>query len=1100
VLGRGSTGVVYRAVQLAVERPVALKVLHPALSRGRVVHRLQREARTTARLSHPNIVTAIDMGSVDGVWWYAMELVEGPSLAAILRRDERLSERAALRLFIPLAEALVHLEQCGVVHRDIKPANILVDSSGRARLVDLGLAFAEDDPAMTNQGGTLGTPHYVAPEQAKSAKDADARSDIWSLGASLYHAVTGRPPFPGSNVAEILSAVLYAPIPDPGELEPRLSRGLRLVLRKCLARAPERRYQRPEDLLLDLERLRERRPVLVERASLDPVAGELERRRRLRLFLAAAAALGLAVLAWLALPRVWSVARPEAQPAEGRGDPALVAALEALAARPVEDRTLLAATLEELDALRDVLPPESSGRWREVRADVQRRYQDAVGKLRSAFQRDLSQALERRDFGSALELVGPGFEARLVRELAPPPAVQAELVVLFELEARRAEVEAALAGALASVDQRLAEFLAGRVLPAAQAQARSGRWRSARHALRVAPADRLEEAAIAVEGLPRERLEQVLAGVQARLLDPALAALEADWVELDRELARWIDERALVLRAALEQRLASGAAEQLALDLHEHRAALGLEPGEELGSLADTASVALAGRTRELELFEKRLLEEDAERILFERIERESGRWAARDYGELASIWRAALEQPYLEPERQRLQNLLLEAELLEGLLERAAAGLAARAAAGRSELFVIGTIGVEGVLIAGADPLAEGFALRLVGAEGSAGDLKLGLRARPGAELLGAGEVERLAGLADGSAGAEGARDRLVRALFRWREGDLATAASLLPLGDFEDPELDLLAEDLVRRLARALEDRDLDREQRLEEAQDIERLINRVAGGGPVHPRDVAETLERIDRLLFEYADLDYVQRREPELRFLKARLAESAPLVRREDFETLFGARAVGLDSAQRRVRMEFAFDEATWGGPWSHGDWLVAGNGWEAPGVSSREQLLLEPRWPRLLLREPLDLDQPLSVELEIQQLRSSGPPQLLVLSVAGVHVALRGGGEKQPARLAIASGGAQELAELLSDLLDGGRGAPAQGLERGGTHRLRVDLTRGRGRAEVYLDGAMIGQEDRPRPSGEPGTATVVVRSLEVVRLVSAVISAGYRVR
>ena len=506
------------------------------------------------------------------------------------------------------------------------------------------------------------------------------------------------------------------------------------------------------------------------------------------------------------------------------------------------------------------------------------------------------------------------------------------------------------------------------------------------------------------------------------------------------------------------------------------------------------------GARAELELLEKRLLDEDAERILSERIERESGHWSARDYDELAAIWRAALEQPYLEPERQRLRGLLLEAELLEGLLERAAAGLALRAAAGQPELLVIGTIGVEGVLIAGAEPLAEGFALRPVGAEGTASDLQLGLRARAGAQLLGAAEVERLAGLADGSAGAAGARERLVRALFRWREGDLATAASLLPLGEFADPELDLLAEDLVRRLARALEDRDLDREQRLEQAQAIERLINRVAGGGSVHPRDVAETIERIDRLLSEYADLDYVRRREPELRFLKTRLSESAPVVRPEDFETTFGAESALLDSGQRRVRMEFAFDEATWGGPWSHGDWVVAGNGWEAPGVSSREQLLLEPRWPRLVLREPVDLDQPLSVELEIQQPRSSGPPQLLLLSVAGVHVALGGDGEGQAARLAIASGGTQELAELLSDLLDGGRGAAAPALERGGTHRVRVELTRGRGRAEVYLDGVLIGQEDRPRPSGEPGTASVVLRSLEVVRLVSAEISAGYRVR
>ena len=313
----------------------------------------------------------------------------------------------------------------------------------------------------------------------------------------------------------------------------------------------------PEELLLDLERLRERRaPCSSSAPASTRSAGELERRRRRRLLGAAAALPALLGLAWLALPHVWPSALPRALPEEARGDPALVAELEALAARPVEDRTLLASTLEELDALRDVLPPASAGRWREVRADVQRRYQDAVGKLRSAFQRDLSQALERRDYDAALTLVGPDFEARLVRELAPPPAVQAELRVLFELEARRAEVEAALASALASVDLRLAEFLQGRVLPAAAAQARAGRWRSARDALWVAPADRLEEAAIAVDGLPRERLAQVLGDLQARLLVPALAALEADWVRA-RPGARALDRRARA-RAARGPRAAPG--------------------------------------------------------------------------------------------------------------------------------------------------------------------------------------------------------------------------------------------------------------------------------------------------------------------------------------------------------------------------------------------------------------------------------------------------------------------------------------------------------------------------------------------------------------
>ena len=142
VLGRGATGIVYSAVQLAVDRPVAIKVLHADLvGTGRAIRRLQREARTAARLAHPGIISAIDMGERDGRWWYAMELVEGISLAERLAERGPLTEREALRLFCPLCDALQHLYEGGVVHRDIKPANILINERGRARLVDLGLAF-----------------------------------------------------------------------------------------------------------------------------------------------------------------------------------------------------------------------------------------------------------------------------------------------------------------------------------------------------------------------------------------------------------------------------------------------------------------------------------------------------------------------------------------------------------------------------------------------------------------------------------------------------------------------------------------------------------------------------------------------------------------------------------------------------------------------------------------------------------------------------------------------------------------------------------------------------------------------------------------------
>jgi serine/threonine-protein kinase len=359
VLGRGATGTVYRAVQVAVERVVALKVLHPELAGSKAVKRLQREARTTARLAHPGIVSAIDMGQVGGLWWYAMELVDGPSLSAVLREKGRLKEREALKLFIPLCEALGHAHEHGVVHRDIKPANILVDAHGRARLVDLGLAFTEDDPLLTRTGGTLGTPHYLSPEQARNPQAVDVRSDLWSLGASMYHALCGRPPFAGESVAEILSGVLYAHIAEPRDLEPSLSPGMSLVLRKCLTRNADKRYANPTELLRDLEALRERRAVTVSTRGLDPVAGARERRRR-NAWIAAAAVLVLA-LAGVAWWRPWAVPPPlDGVPAASATPWAPLE--EILQASRSKERRALGDALLRLDALRDndtVPPPHS---------------------------------------------------------------------------------------------------------------------------------------------------------------------------------------------------------------------------------------------------------------------------------------------------------------------------------------------------------------------------------------------------------------------------------------------------------------------------------------------------------------------------------------------------------------------------------------------------------------------------------------------------------------------------------------------------------------------------------------------------------------------
>ena len=262
VIGRGSAGIVYRALQLAIERKVALKVLHPELaSRGRAVRRLQREARTTARLSHPGIVSAIDMGTTNGLWWYAMELVDGPSLAERLKKSGVLSEREALRLFIPLCEALEHAFEHGVVHRDIKPANIFMVGRERARVLDFGIArMAQQHDLPLEQEVSGGSPYYMAPEQILE-QPVDARSDVYALGVVLYELLAGRRAFAGRTLAEIQRAVLERPPPLASDVAPAVPPALARIAARAMAIDPDRRHPSAAALARELRQWQSARAV-----------------------------------------------------------------------------------------------------------------------------------------------------------------------------------------------------------------------------------------------------------------------------------------------------------------------------------------------------------------------------------------------------------------------------------------------------------------------------------------------------------------------------------------------------------------------------------------------------------------------------------------------------------------------------------------------------------------------------------------------------------------------------------------------------------------------------------------------------------------------
>jgi tetratricopeptide (TPR) repeat protein len=256
VLGSGGMGTVFEAVQLGMDRAVALKVLKPELAQEPDwVKRFLRESRSFAALNHKNIVLAYAAGEANGHYYLAMEKVDGSSLFRRVKSKGRLDEKEAIRIAGEVAEALAYLNDKGLVHRDIKPENILMSSDGTPKLVDMGLAQPmRKDTSVTQPGTAMGTPNYISPEQIRGAPDLDIRCDLYGLGGVLYFMLTGTPPYTGSTPAVVFAKHLNDPIPDPRRVNPKVSDGLARIIAKCLAKDRRQRYQTPQHLLEDLRK------------------------------------------------------------------------------------------------------------------------------------------------------------------------------------------------------------------------------------------------------------------------------------------------------------------------------------------------------------------------------------------------------------------------------------------------------------------------------------------------------------------------------------------------------------------------------------------------------------------------------------------------------------------------------------------------------------------------------------------------------------------------------------------------------------------------------------------------------------------------------
>ncbi|MCB9905773.1 MAG: serine/threonine protein kinase [Planctomycetes bacterium] len=1079
VLGRGASGVVYRARQLSMNRVVALKVLHAsALSSTRAVQRLQREARTAARLSHPNIVSAIDMGHVGNAWWFAMELVEGRSLAEQLEHGGRLSERAALELFIPLCDALQHAAERGVVHRDIKPANILIEHSGRPRIVDLGLARVEEDPLLTRTGATLGTPHYISPEQARDPSLTDVRSDLWSLGATLFHVVTGQPPFSGSSAAEILSAVLYEPIPDPAEVRPDLSSGLCLVLRKCLSRQMDKRYFTADELKQDLLRVRKRKAPAVKRGQLEPLESDRRRHARYRVVATAAGFVLLgAALVW------WSPWNSNTERVDSTSEVVQEswAPLERLEIEFHEGKLDLEQAYVELDELGRMVPPNQQARWDALRVEWHGRFDEALFVLKRGGEQSLRDWIEARDFTSAREFLDEGARSELAIAtgflVTTLPDRQRQEYQQW-LAAREQELSAARDSAERQVELALDGYRVGALARELAEDRTAGDWRSVFDLLEAPLAEHLRRAGVDLRGISSERAAVLGADFLASNAKRA-EVLRNEYWKLDDELRREVEDRARSARRRLEARELRAVSESFRSALLAEFESRGLDPDAVPRDTVSRAAEVLELRSAELEDLEASLLETEALARLDELESAAKLLLRERRYGEVERSWLARLDDPALVPVRNEIELRVREASLLGAYLDRVATAL--RDAHGEALQLRVERVAYQGTLRVVGDPLREGFTLEL--STGRTTRFRLtGAPDGPGGQLL---DARALEGVVGPPAGLE---DLLGRALLCYHEGDYDRAAQALEAAGAADESL--LAYELRLRLeaAQGAAQEALDSRRDWAE-REYESLVDATGRGGD--PRNL---LRRIDKLLRLHSELkggalSSVQ--SEKLRQMRRELRKGYEPSAREDFLRVFRPDEVDFPSFGR-VRMSWTFEGAE-AGEWDRGTWFDDGApGWIGGPLADDDELVTRAA-PTLLLRNPFVVDEGVVV-LDVHFAQPEGsPPDLMVVSALGFHAAFVGERVGEPARCLVDTNGLQDVVERVRS-----EGVAFSGWREGGDHVLRLRLNPARGTVEVRLDGARVTTAERRSPVGGPRSTSLSLRSRVPVRLLDVTVEGDRR--
>jgi serine/threonine protein kinase len=257
-LGEGGMGAVYKARETLADRIVALKVLRKNLAgNAGFAERFTREAKLAGSLQHPNIVACHNTGVERGVQFIVMEFVEGETMKTRLKNaGGKLPEREVLKLIREIAAGLGHAHERGIVHRDVKPDNVLLGKDGSVKVSDFGTAKSFlDEESLTQSGIIIGTPHYISPEQVRADKVIDHRADLYALGGTMYHALTGHVPFDAPTALDIMRRHLHDELDSPADLTPGLSMGTLQIVTKLMAKLPSQRYQSADELIEDIDQV-----------------------------------------------------------------------------------------------------------------------------------------------------------------------------------------------------------------------------------------------------------------------------------------------------------------------------------------------------------------------------------------------------------------------------------------------------------------------------------------------------------------------------------------------------------------------------------------------------------------------------------------------------------------------------------------------------------------------------------------------------------------------------------------------------------------------------------------------------------------------------